>query len=153
MILPVRPRLRLWRSWQDRHAVVGIEFEEIRRELIAPPDVARDDLVVQTCLFEENRNFLAVRCRPVMKMQRHMSPDCKVAGRSAARARPAAADNAMLACYRWNDKHAAWIRREACPGRLPAPWRARRRRELARSWKPGRPGTGMSVLDQRTAGV
>jgi len=36
---------------QRRHAMVRIDFQKIRFELIAAPDIAGDDLVVETKLF------------------------------------------------------------------------------------------------------
>src|SRR5215468_8876045 len=54
---------------QHRHAMVGIDFQKVRLELIAAPDIAGDDLVVETELFEQNRNLLAVWRRPKVEIE------------------------------------------------------------------------------------
>jgi len=58
---------------QHRHAVVGIDFQKVRLELIAASDIARDNLVVETELFEQNRDFLAVRRRPKVDIEHRCS--------------------------------------------------------------------------------
>jgi hypothetical protein len=40
--------------------MVGIDLQKVWLELIAATDVARDDFVVETELFEQNGNLLAV---------------------------------------------------------------------------------------------
>ena len=54
---------------QRRHAVVGIELQELRLELVAAPDIAGDKVVIEAQLLEQDRDLLAVRCRPVVKLE------------------------------------------------------------------------------------
>jgi hypothetical protein len=50
------------------HAVIGIELEELILELVATPDIERDDVVWKAALFEENGDFLAVGRRPLIEI-------------------------------------------------------------------------------------
>ena len=54
---------------QHRHAMVGIDLQKVRLELIAASDVAGNDLVVETKLFEQDRDLLAVWRRPKVDIE------------------------------------------------------------------------------------
>src|SRR5215469_17714038 len=43
---------------QHRHAMIGVHLQEFGGELIAASDVAGNDVVIETKLFEQNRDFL-----------------------------------------------------------------------------------------------
>jgi hypothetical protein len=45
---------------QYRHAVVGIDLQEFGFELVATPDIAGDQIVVETQFFEQGRDLLPV---------------------------------------------------------------------------------------------
>ncbi|MGZ2405055.1 hypothetical protein ACVIKO_002315 [Rhizobium ruizarguesonis] len=51
-----------------RHAVIGVESEIIRLELVAPADIDRHQPIGRTRFLQEDRNFLAVRRRPVVEI-------------------------------------------------------------------------------------
>ena len=51
-----------------RHAVVRVHLQELRRELVAAADVARDDLVGDRRLFQQDRDLLPVGRWPVMQV-------------------------------------------------------------------------------------
>ena len=59
---------------KHRHAVVGIEFQELRLELVAAPDIARDEVVIEAQLLEQDRDLLAVGCRPKMQIEHRRYP-------------------------------------------------------------------------------
>jgi hypothetical protein len=50
------------------HAVVGADLEEVGLELLARPDVHRDQLVGQPAFLEHDGNLPAVGRRPVVKI-------------------------------------------------------------------------------------
>ena len=57
-----------------RHAVIGIELEELVVELVATPDIERDDVVWKAALFEQDGDFLAVGRRPVIEIDHWARP-------------------------------------------------------------------------------
>ncbi len=54
---------------QDRHAVIGVDLQEFRFELVAAPDVAGDEVVIETQFFEQDRGLLPVRRRPKVEIE------------------------------------------------------------------------------------
>ena len=58
---------------QHRHAVVRIDLQEFGLELIAAPDIARHEIVVETQFLEQDRHLLAVGCRPKMEIEHRKS--------------------------------------------------------------------------------
>jgi hypothetical protein len=48
--------------------VVRRDRQELRLELVALADIDREDLVLQSGLFEEHRDLVAVRRRPVVQV-------------------------------------------------------------------------------------
>ena len=59
----------LWRAIDDgRNAIVRRNREEFRPELLALAYIDRQDPVRQPRLFEENRDLMAVRGRPIVKI-------------------------------------------------------------------------------------
>jgi hypothetical protein len=63
-----------WRTVdQHRHAMIGVDLQKIRFELIAASDVAGNDFVLDTELFEQNRDFLAVWRRPKVDIEHRCS--------------------------------------------------------------------------------
>jgi hypothetical protein len=54
---------------QHRHAVVGVDLQKLRLELVAAADVARYEIVIETQFLEQDRDFLAVWGRPKMEIE------------------------------------------------------------------------------------
>ena len=50
------------------HAIVRCNFQEIRRKLLAGTDLHWNCVVGETTLFEHNRYLVAIRRRPVVKI-------------------------------------------------------------------------------------
>src|SRR6516225_4174648 len=49
--------------------MIRIDIQKVRLELIAPSDIAGDNLVVEPEFFEQNRDFLAVWRRPKVDIE------------------------------------------------------------------------------------
>jgi hypothetical protein len=49
--------------------VVGIDLQEFRFELVAAPDIAGDQIVIETQFFEQDRDLLPVRRRPKVEIE------------------------------------------------------------------------------------
>src|SRR5262249_28277648 len=54
---------------QYRHAVVGIDLQKVGLELVAPPDIAGDEIVIETQFFEQNGDLFPVGRRPKMQIE------------------------------------------------------------------------------------
>jgi hypothetical protein len=61
---------------QDGHPVVRVQREVTRLELIAPPDVARHDAVLEARLFKEDRDLFAIGRGPKVQVQHRLSSWC-----------------------------------------------------------------------------
>ena len=49
-------------------SVVRADPQELRRELLAPPDIDGNGVIGKTAFLEHDRCFLAVRCGPVVQI-------------------------------------------------------------------------------------
>ena len=54
---------------QDRHAVIGIDLQKVGLELVAAPDIAGNQIVIETQFFEQDRDLLPVRRRPKVEIE------------------------------------------------------------------------------------
>lgn len=59
--------LGAFRIHDRRHAIVGTDLQTFRTELIPPADICWNDLILESSFFQEYRDFLPVRCRPIVK--------------------------------------------------------------------------------------
>jgi hypothetical protein len=54
--------------------MIGIELQELVLELIATPDIERDDVIGKAALFEQDGDFLAVGRWPVIEINHWARP-------------------------------------------------------------------------------
>jgi hypothetical protein len=65
----------------DRHAMIGVELQKFRGELIAAGYVDGNQPIGGRCLLQEDRDFFAIGRRPVIKIN-HLQSLRDVMGRS-----------------------------------------------------------------------
>ena len=75
-----RPPARTGGIDDRRHAVVRRNRQKLRRELLALRNVDRPHDIGQPALFEHDRNFPAVRRRPIIKLDRLLAPRRRLPG-------------------------------------------------------------------------
>jgi len=72
MLTGAPPPFGAW-STNTGHAVVGIDLQKVRFELIAASDIAGDYFVVETELLQQNGDLLAVWRGPKMDIEHRYS--------------------------------------------------------------------------------
>jgi hypothetical protein len=62
---------------QRGHAVVGTDCQEVILELVTAADVAGHNAIFHRAFFQQNRDLLAVRRRPIVQIDHGRSPCAK----------------------------------------------------------------------------
>ena len=57
-----------------RDAIVGRDMDKIRMELFALGEMNRNDAIVECGFFQKQRDFIAIRGRPVVQIQHSETP-------------------------------------------------------------------------------